>query len=153
MCMKLQTLSNFMCTKTPNPAYSFSMDSRTGGLDACWWNCFVHWARKRTIGFRFGRLVDYCNHLQCFYVAFAVIMAVVSAVHSFLIVAYAGKDKVAKDVGLLRSPMLGGDSLVPCLVALYTSTLAEIGDYLYAFGQLLDFFSSRLHLALLCPHF
>ena len=33
-----------------------------------------------------------------FFVLFAIVMAVVSAIHSFLIVAYAGRDKVAKEV-------------------------------------------------------
>ena len=43
-----------------------------------------------------------------FFVIFAVVMAVVSAVHSFLIVAYAGRDKVAKEVGFYYMSNAGG---------------------------------------------
>ena len=43
-----------------------------------------------------------------FFIFFAVVMAVVSAVHSFLIVAYAGRDKVAKEVGFYYMSNAGG---------------------------------------------
>lgn len=43
-----------------------------------------------------------------FFVLFAIVMAVVSAVHSFLIVAYAGRDKVAKEVGFYYMANAGG---------------------------------------------
>ena len=42
------------------------------------------------------------------FAVFAVVMAVLSALHSYLIVLYAGRNKVAKDVGFYYMTTLAG---------------------------------------------
>ena len=59
-----------------------------------------------------------------FFVFFAIAMAVVSAVHSFLIVAYAGRDKIAKEVGFYYMSNAGGrliGTLLSGVIYEYTS--------------------------------
>ena len=83
-----------------------------------------------------------------FFVIFAVVMAVVSAVHSFLIVAYAGRDKVAKEVGFTtcqcRGRLVG--TLLSGIVYEYTEKLWGISICLWvATGFLI--------ISSICSHF
>ena len=84
-----------------------------------------------------------------FFVIFAVVMAVVSAVHSFLIVAYAGRDKVAKEVGFYYMSNAGGrlvGTLLSGIVYEYTEKLWGISICLWvATGFLI--------ISSICSHF
>lgn len=70
-----------------------------------------------------------------FFVLFAIVMAVVSAIHSFLIVAYAGRDKVAKEVGFYYMSNAGGrlvGTLLSGIVYEYTASTWGISICLWS---------------------
>ena len=84
-----------------------------------------------------------------FFVVYAVVMAVVSAVHSFLIVAYAGRDKVAKEVGFYYMSNAGGrlvGTMLSGIVYEYTEKLWGISICLWVA-------TGFLMISSICSHF
>ena len=105
---KLQALSNVLCTRTPTPRSVSPWTAVLGILTAGSGVAFFLGHGNEPSNFDERRWWAIAIICCVFYVAFAVVMAVVSAVHSFLIVAYAGRDKVAKDVGFYYMANAGG---------------------------------------------